>query len=157
MSRKMLQNKKKEYTLDVKYNSIVITRFINKLSIEGKKSLAESIVYKSFDIVKKQLNEDPIVVFNRAIENARPLLEVKPRRMGGATYQIPVELSSHRSVTLAINWIIKVSREKAGKSMSEKLAREIIDASRKEGAVIKIREDTHKMAEANKAFAHYRW
>jgi small subunit ribosomal protein S7 len=158
MSRKVLKNKiKKFYVLDAKYNSIIVTRFINKISIKGKKSLAESIVYESFDIIKKQLNEDPIIVFNRAIENTRPLLDVKPRRIGGSTYQVPIELSLHRSITLAINWIIKVSRKKIGKSMSEKLAHEIIDASKKEGSAIKIREDTHKMAESNKAFAHFRW
>ncbi|MDR1087227.1 MAG: 30S ribosomal protein S7 [Endomicrobium sp.] len=142
---------------DAKFNSVIIARFINKLNFRGKKSVAESIVYSSFDIIKEKMNEDPVVVFDRAVENVRPLLEVKPRRVGGATYQVPVEVSMNRSITLAINWLIDIARSKKGKSMSEKLAQEIIDGSKKEGAVIKKREDTHKMAEANKAFAHYRW
>ncbi|WP_374129558.1 30S ribosomal protein S7 [Candidatus Endomicrobiellum agilis] len=118
---------------------------------------AESIMYKSFDIIKEKTGEDPVAVFNRALENIRPLLEVKPRRVGGATYQVPMEVPMARSMTLGINWIIEIARGKTGKPMCDRLAQEIIDSSKKEGAAIKKKEDTHKMAEANKAFAHYRW
>lgn len=142
---------------DSKFGSVLIARFINKLNFEGKKSIAESIIYDAFDIISEKTGEDPVAVFNRAIENIRPLLEVRPRRVGGATYQVPMEVPMVRSTTLAINWLIEISRAKAGKAMSEKLAYEIIDASKKEGAAMKKREDTHRMAEANKAFAHYRW
>ncbi|MDR1940857.1 MAG: 30S ribosomal protein S7 [Endomicrobium sp.] len=142
---------------DSKFGSVLIARFISKLNFRGKKSLAESILYDSFDIVKEKTGEDPVAVFNRAIENIRPLLEVRPRRVGGATYQVPMEVPMVRSTTLAINWLIEISRNKTGKPMCERLAQEIIDGSKKEGAAIKKREDTHKMAEANKAFAHYRW
>jgi small subunit ribosomal protein S7 len=142
---------------DSKYGSVIVSRFISKLNFEGKKSTAESIIYNSFDTIKRIVGEDPVVVFNRALENVRPLLEVRPRRVGGATYQVPMEVPMNRSITLAINWLIETARGKRGKSMSEKLAQELIDASKKEGAAIKRREDTHRMAEANKAFAHYRW
>jgi len=142
---------------DSKFNSVIIARFINKLNFEGKKSTAEAILYDAFDIIKEKTGEDPVSVFNRAIENIRPLLEVRPRRVGGATYQVPMEVPMVRSTTLAINWLIEISRSKTGKPMSEKLAQEIIDGGKKEGAAMKKREDTHKMAEANKAFAHYRW
>ena len=142
---------------DSKYNSVLLARFINKLNFEGKKSTAEKIIYTAFDIIKEKTGEDPLSVFSRAIENARPLLEVRPRRVGGATYQIPMEVPMVRSTTLAINWLTEFSRKKTGRSMAEKLAQELMDASKKEGAVMKKREDTHKMAEANKAFAHYKW
>ncbi len=142
---------------DSKFGSVLIARFISKLNFEGKKSVAESILYDSFDIISEKTGEDPVAVFNRAIENIRPLLEVRPRRVGGATYQVPMEVPMVRSTTLAINWLIEIARSKAGKPMCEKLAQEIIDASKKEGAAMKKREDTHRMAEANKAFAHYRW
>jgi small subunit ribosomal protein S7 len=159
MPRKALKPKEKRGlpAPDSKYGSVPIARFISKLNFEGKKSIAESVMYDSFDIIKKMTGEDPVVVFNRALENIRPLLEVRPRRVGGATYQIPMEVPMVRSTTLAINWLIEIARSKTGKPMSEKLAQEIIDGSKKEGAAIKKREDTHKMAEANKAFAHYRW
>ncbi|MDR1244956.1 MAG: 30S ribosomal protein S7 [Endomicrobium sp.] len=159
MPRKALKPKEKRGMSlpDSKYGSVVITRFINKLNFEGKKSVAESIVYDSFDIIKERTGEDPVAVFNRALENIRPLLEVRPRRVGGATYQVPMEVPLTRSMTLAINWLIEISRSKTGKPMCERLAQEIIDGSKKEGAAMKKREDTHKMAEANKAFAHYRW
>ena len=159
MPRKALKSKEKRGMSlpDSKYGSVVITRFINKLNFEGKKSVAESIVYDSFDIIKERTGEDPVAVFNRALENIRPLLEVRPRRVGGATYQVPMEVPLTRSMTLAINWLIEISRSKTGKPMCERLAQEIIDGSKKEGAAMKKREDTHKMAEANKAFAHYRW
>jgi small subunit ribosomal protein S7 len=159
MPRKALKPKEKRGVPepDSKFGSVLISRFISKLNFEGKKSIAESIMYDSFDIVKKRTDEDPVSVFNRALENIRPLLEVRPRRVGGATYQVPMEVPVIRSTTLAINWLIGISRSKTGKPMREKLAQEIIDASKKEGAAVKKREDTHKMAEANKAFAHYRW
>jgi small subunit ribosomal protein S7 len=142
---------------DSKFGSVLISRFISKLNFEGKRSLAENILYDSFDIIKEKTGEDPVAVFNRAVENIRPLLEVRPRRVGGATYQVPMVVPMIRSTTLAINWLIEISRNKTGKPMCERLAQEIIDGSKKEGAAIKKREDTHKMAEANKAFAHYRW
>ena len=159
MPRKALKPKEKRGLPepDSRFGSVVIARFISKLNFEGKKSIAESIMYGSFDIVKEKTGEDPVSVFDRALENIRPLLEVRPRRVGGATYQIPMEVPLVRSTTLAINWLIEIARKKTGKPMRERLAQEIIDASKKEGAVIKKREDTHKMAEANKAFAHYRW
>jgi small subunit ribosomal protein S7 len=159
MPRKTLKSKKKRGILssDSKFGSVVIARFISKLNFEGKKSTAESIVYDSFDIIKERTGEDPVTVFNKALENIRPLLEVRPRRVGGATYQVPMEVPLARSMTLAINWLIEISRSKTGKPMCERLAQEIIDGSKKEGAAMKKREDTHKMAEANKAFAHYRW
>lgn len=142
---------------DAKYNSVLISRFLNKLNFNGKKSCAEKIFYGAMDILKERTKEDPLVVFNRAIENVRPLLEVRPRRVGGATYQVPMEVPQLRSTTLAMNWIIQFARARTGKPMYERLAQELIDASRKEGSVIKKREDTHRMAESNKAFAHYRW
>ncbi|MDR2812166.1 MAG: 30S ribosomal protein S7 [Endomicrobium sp.] len=159
MPRKPLKPKEKRGmpSPDSKYGSVVIARFISKLNFEGKKSTAESIVYGSFDIIKERTGEYPVTVFNKALENIRPLLEVRPRRVGGATYQIPMEVPLTRSMTLAINWLIEISRSKTGKPMCERLAQEIIDGSKKEGAAIKKREDIHKMAEANKAFAHYRW
>lgn len=159
MPRKALKPKEKRGlpVPDSKYGSVLIARFIGKLNFEGKKSTAESIVYDSFDIIKDKTGEDPVSVFNRALENIRPLLEVRPRRVGGATYQIPMEVPAARSMTLAINWLIEIARNKTGKPMCERLAQEIIDGSKREGAAIKKREDTHKMAEANKAFAHYRW
>ena len=142
---------------DSKFGSVLVARFINKLNFEGKKSTAEAILYDSFDIIKEKTGEDPVSVFNRAIENVRPLLEVRPRRVGGATYQVPMEVPLVRSTTLAIDWIIEIARSKAGKPMFERLAQELIDSSKKEGAAMKKREDTHRMAEANKAFAHYKW
>ncbi|MCL2389158.1 MAG: 30S ribosomal protein S7 [Elusimicrobia bacterium] len=159
MPRKALKPRERRSlpTGDSKFNSVLLARFINKLNFEGKKSTAEKIMYTAFDIIKEKTGEDPLSVFSRAIENARPLLEVRPRRVGGATYQIPMEVPMVRSTTLAINWLTDISRKKSGKPMSEKLAQELIDASKKEGAVMKKREDTHKMAEANKAFAHYKW
>jgi small subunit ribosomal protein S7 len=159
MPRKALKPKEKRALPepDSRYGSVVIARFINKLNFEGKKSIAESIVYDSFDIIKERTGQDPVEVFNKALENIRPLLEVRPRRVGGATYQVPMEVPAARSVTLATNWIIESARNKTGKPMRERLAQELIDGSKKEGVAMKKREDTHRMAEANKAFAHYRW
>lgn len=142
---------------DSKYNSVLVTRFINKLNFEGKRNTAERIFYDALEIVQDKTKEDPLTVFNRAIENVRPLLEVRPRRVGGATYQVPMEVPQLRSNTMAVRWLIQYATARTGKPMAERLAQEFIEASRKEGSAIKKREDTHKMAEANKAFAHYRW
>jgi len=142
---------------DMKYGSVPIARFINKLNFQGKKSTAESVFYGAMDIIAEKTKEDPLMVFNRALENIRPLLEVRPRRVGGATYQVPMEVPVLRSHTLAIRWIIGFARARTGKAMAERLAQEFIDGSKKEGSAVKKREDTHKMAESNKAFAHYRW
>ncbi len=143
---------------DCKYGSILVARFINKINYRGKKSLAERIVYKAFDYIKEKTGEDPVKVFTQAVENARPLLEVKPRRVGGATYQVPVEVPTMRGTTLAMRWIIEVARANRGsREFYVSLGEEVIQAYKKEGAVIKKREDLHKMAEANRAFAHYRW
>jgi small subunit ribosomal protein S7 len=125
--------------------------------LKGKKSKAEAIVYRCFDILAKKTGKNPLEVFEKAIENARPLLQVKPRRVGGATYQVPIEVHSHRSVALAFRWIRDFARSKSGKPLQEKLANEILDAYNGTGPAVKKREDTHKMAEANKAFSHYRW
>jgi len=124
---------------------------------KGKRSTAERIVYDSMDLVKQKTKEDPLKIFERAIENVRPLIETKSRRVGGATYQVPIEVPLHRSISLAIRWMLRYSREKSGKSMVEKLSAEIMDAANNRGGSIKKREDTHKMAEANRAFAHYKW
>jgi len=143
---------------DIKYNSVLVARFINKINYRGKKSLAERIVYSAFDLIKEKTGEDPLKVFTQAIENARPLLEVKPRRVGGATYQVPVEVPNLRGTTLAMRWLIEAARNNRGsRNFYESLCDEIILAYKKEGGVIKKREDVHKMAEANRAFAHYRW
>jgi small subunit ribosomal protein S7 len=136
---------------------VLVARFINKLNSTGKKSTVERVFYKALDIIKEKTKEDPLNVFNQAIENVRPLLEVRPRRVGGATYQVPMEVPQLRSTALAMRWIITFASARTGKPMSERLAQEFMEASRKEGASVKKREDTHKMAESNKAFAHYRW
>jgi len=142
---------------DTNYNSVLVARFINKMSSDGKKSTAEKIFYRALDIIKEKMSEEPINVFNRAIENVRPLLEVRPRRVGGATYQVPMEVPQFRSAALAMRWILQFATARTGKPMHERLALELMEASRKEGASIKKRDDTHRMAESNKAFAHYRW
>jgi small subunit ribosomal protein S7 len=140
-----------------KYGSVLVSRFINRINFEGKKSLSERLIENAFVMIKEKTKEDPLVVFNRAMENIKPLVEVKPRRVGGATYQVPVQVRPERGTALAMRWIIQFAREKTGKPFSERLAEEILAASRKEGSAIKKREDTHRMADANKAFAHYRW
>ncbi|MCG3204263.1 MAG: 30S ribosomal protein S7 [Elusimicrobia bacterium] len=139
------------------YKSVLISQMINKIIEGGKKSTAERIIYGALERIKGKSSEDPLATFNRAIENVRPLLEVRARRVGGATYQVPSEVKPERSIALAMRWILTFSRSKTGKPMKERLAEEILAASKKEGLSIKKREDTHKMAEANKAFAHYRW
>jgi small subunit ribosomal protein S7 len=142
---------------DFKYNSELVARFINRLMQGGKKSLATRIMYDAFDIIEERTHQDPLEVFRQAVENATPALEVRPRRVGGATYQIPIEVRPERRTSLAIRWLVQTAQSRKGRPMAEKLADELIDASRDTGATVKKKEDTHRMAEANRAFAHYRW
>jgi small subunit ribosomal protein S7 len=142
---------------DYKFKSVLVSRLINKLDHQGKKSVAERVMYDALDIVAERTKEGALEVFTRAIENIRPLLEVKARRVGGATYQVPIEVSANRSSTLAMRWMLDAARAKSGKPLAERIAEEILAANKKEGIAFKKREDTHKMAEANRAFAHYRW
>ena len=142
---------------DSKYGSATISILINKIMFGGRKATAERVVYDAMDIVNKKLSTEPLPVVEQALKNATPVLQVKSRRVGGATYQVPVEVEPERGLSLAMRWIISFSRARGGKSMAEQLAAEIVDASQGQGASIKKRQDTHKMAEANKAFAHYRW
>ena len=148
---------KRDVLADPMYNSKLVTKLINTIIIDGKKGTAQKILYEAFDIVKEKTNEDPNAVFERAMENIQPALEVKSRRVGGANYQVPVEVKADRARALGLRWLVQYSRLRGGHSMAENLANEIIDASNGVGAAVKKREDTHRMAEANKAFAHYRW
>lgn len=148
---------KREVLADPMYGSKLVTRLINNIMLDGKKGVAQKIVYEAFDIVKEKTDRDPLEVFEQAMENIMPVLEVKARRMGGATYQVPMEVRPDRRQTLGLRWITKYSRLRSEKTMKERLAGEIIDAVNGTGGSVKKREDTHKMAEANKAFAHYRW
>ena len=148
---------RREITPDAVYNNRLVTQLINKVLLDGKKSIAERIVYGAFDIVKEKTDSDPLSVFKKAMDNVRPTLEVKPKRVGGATYQVPMEVNSRRATTLAIRWIVTFSRARKENAMAERLANEIIDASNGVGASVKKREDLYKMAEANRAFSHYRW
>jgi small subunit ribosomal protein S7 len=148
---------KREIKPDTKYNNEIVAKFINKLMNGGKKSLAAGILYNSFDIIEERMKKSPLDVFEQAINNAAPVLEVKPRRVGGATYQVPVEVPPDRRFSLAVRWLLQAARQRPGKSMAEKLANELMDAAQGTGATIKKKDDTHRMAEANKAFAHYRW
>jgi small subunit ribosomal protein S7 len=148
---------KREILPDPKYNNKLVSKFINAIMADGKKSTAEKICYGAFDNMKEKTGSDPLKVFKTAIENVKPLVEVKPRRVGGATYQVPVEVRAHRRSALAFRWIINYSRGRSEKTMQERLAGELLDAYNNTGSSIKKKEDTHKMAEANKAFAHYRW
>ena len=148
---------KRDLLPDPKYNDKLVATFINSIMQNGKKSTTESILYRSFDIIHEKTNQDPLKVFKQAVENTKPILEVRSRRVGGATYQVPVEVRYERRLSLAIRWILSFSGKRPEKSMHEKLAMELLDAANNRGASIKKREDTHKMAEANKAFAHYRW
>lgn len=142
---------------DPKYNDLEVAKFINSLMVDGKKSLSQKIMYRCFELLSERTKEDPLTVFKRALNNVKPRLEVRPRRVGGATYQVPVEVAPKRSLALAIRWIIQSARARKGKPMYERLVEEIIDASKNEGASVKKREEMHKMAESNRAFAHYRW
>jgi small subunit ribosomal protein S7 len=149
---------KRQIEPDPVYNSYVLAKFINKLMIDGKKSTARRIVYNAIDIFAKKIKaEDPLAAFEQALENAKPTLEVKSRRIGGATYQVPVEIPADRRTSMAMKWIIQYSNEKVGRSMEEGLAQELTDCFNNQGSAIKKKDDTHKMAEANKAFAHYKW
>jgi small subunit ribosomal protein S7 len=148
---------KRPVTPDARYQNKILAKFVNNIMMRGKKSTAQMLVYDALERVEKQTKRPPIEVFEQAIRNVTPMLEVKPRRVGGATYQVPVEIKGDRRQALAFRWLIKTARGRTGKSMAEKLAAELIDASHGVGATIKKREDTHKMAEANKAFSHYRW
>ena len=148
---------KRDVLADPLYNSKVITKLINQIMLDGKRGKAQKIVYNAFDLIKDRTNENPMDVFNRAMENITPSIEVKSRRVGGANYQVPVEVRADRAQALALRWLVNATRSRSGKSMAEKLANEIIDASNETGATFKKKEDTHRMAEANKAFAHYRW
>lgn len=148
---------KKEMVIDPIYKSKLVTEFINKILWCGKKSTAEHIVYGSFDILGKKTKESPLDILEKCMDNVRPALEIRPRRVGGATYQVPVEVSHERANTLAIRWLIGYSRKRREKTMAERLAAEILDGASNTGSSIKKKEDLHKMAEANKAFAHYRW
>ncbi|MEK6545117.1 MAG: 30S ribosomal protein S7 [Nitrospinota bacterium] len=142
---------------DLKYDDPVIAKMINIIMREGKKSQAESIIYNALELIKKKVKDEPLKVFKKAVDNVKPLLEVKPKRVGGATYQVPVEVRQERKIALSIRWIVGSARARGEKTMQERLAAEILDAFNKTGTAIKKREDTHKMAEANRAFAHYRW
>ncbi len=142
---------------DPRYGSVKVARFINKLMTRGKKSVAERIFYGAMDIIQQRTNKNPLEIFDQALQNATPLIEVKPRRVGGSTYQTPIEIRPERRESLAMRWLVQTARNRPGRSMAEKLANELMDAARGEGATIKKKEDTHRMAEANKAFAHYRW
>ncbi|PWA12959.1 30S ribosomal protein S7 [Pueribacillus theae] len=139
------------------YNSKLVTRLINRIMIDGKRGIAQKILYNSFEIVKERSNQDPMEVFEQAIKNIMPVLEVKARRVGGANYQVPVEVRPERRTALGLRWLVNYARLRNEKTMEERLANEIMDAANNTGAAVKKREDTHKMAEANKAFAHYRW
>ena len=148
---------KRDVLADPMYNSKLVTKLINRIMLDGKKGTAQTILYDAFDIVKEKTNQDPMEVFNTAMENIKPALEVKSRRVGGANYQVPIEVRDDRSQALALRWLVNYARLRGGHSMSENLANEIMDAANGTGGAVKKREDTHKMAEANKAFAHYRW
>ncbi len=148
---------KRDVLPDPIYNSKVVTKLINTIMLDGKKGIAQTILYEAFDIVKEKTGEDPLTVFEKALENIKPALEVKSRRVGGSNYQVPVEVTPQRSQALGLRWLVRYARLRGGKGMADNLANEITDAYNGTGAAVKKREDTHRMAEANKAFAHYRW
>ena len=148
---------RRETQPDAKYNNRLVTQLINKVLLDGKKSTAEGIVYDAFDIVAEKTGQDALTVFKKAMDNIRPTLEVKPKRVGGATYQVPMEVNSRRATTLASRWMVDFSRKRKENTMKERLAGEIMDAAENTGASIKKREDLYKMAESNRAFSHYRW
>lgn len=148
---------KREILPDPKFGDVVLTKFVNSLMYDGKKSIAEGIVYGAFDLVRNRAKSDPLPLFHEALDNIKPAIEVRSRRVGGATYQVPVEVRADRAQALAIRWLIEAARKRSEKTMGERLANEILDASNNRGAAVKKREDTHRMADANKAFSHYRW
>jgi small subunit ribosomal protein S7 len=157
MPRRARATIRREIPPDAKYHNETVARLINRVMMWGKKSLAEGIVYGALQVIGQQGAKEPVTVLEQAVRNVTPQLEVKPRRVGGATYQVPVEVRPERGLSLALRWLIASARARAGKSMAEKLAAELSDASQGQGTTVKKREDTHKMAEANRAFAHYRW
>ena len=148
---------KREILPDPLYNSVLVTKLVNSIMLDGKKGVAQKVVYGAFDIIKEKTEKDPLAVFTTALENIMPSLEVKARRVGGATYQVPIEVRPERRQTLGLRWLTNYSRARSEKTMKERLAGEIMDAANNLGSAVKKREDTHKMAESNKAFAHYRW
>ena len=148
---------KREVLPDPMYRSVLVTKLINSIMLDGKKGVAQKVVYSAFDIVKEQTGKDPLEVFTTAMENIMPSLEVKARRVGGATYQVPVEIRPERRQTLALRWLVDFSRKRSERTMKERLAGELMDAANNLGSAVKKREETHKMAESNKAFAHFRW
>lgn len=148
---------KKEVIADPMYNSVVVTKLINQLMLDGKRGTSQRICYDAFDIIREKTNQDPGEVFEKAMQNIMPVLEVKARRVGGATYQVPMEVRPKRRETLAIRWLVMFARKRGERKMSQRLANEILDAMNNQGASVKRREEMHRMAEANKAFAHYRW
>ena len=148
---------RREITPDAKFGDLVLAKFMNSLMYDGKKSAAEGIIYGAFDTIASKTRQDPLVVFHEALRNVSPALEVRSRRVGGATYQVPVEVRSARRQTLAMRWVIEAAQARSEKSMAQRLAAELLDASENRGSAVRKREDTHRMAEANKAFAHYRW
>ena len=148
---------KRDVLPDPVYNSKLVTRFINKVMYDGKKGIAETIVYDAFEIIRSKMGQDPMEVFDQALKNVMPVLEVRARRVGGSNYQVPVEVRPERRITLGLRWLVNASRARGEHTMKERLAKEIMDAANNTGAAVKKREDTHKMAEANRAFAHFRW
>jgi small subunit ribosomal protein S7 len=156
MPRRKNVNKKVRVP-DAKFNNLTLAELINKIMYSGKKSTAETIIYGALDIIQEKEKNDPILTLEQALKNSTPLLEVKARRVGGATYQVPVEVDADRGRSLAIRWLIKSTRSRSGRTMADKFASELLDAAKGQGSTVKKREDTHKMAEANRAFAHYRW
>ena len=157
MPRKNGSVSKRSVLPDPMYNSVVLTKFINQIMLDGKKGVAQSIVYDAFDIIKEKMNQDPLEVFTQALNNVMPMLEVKARRVGGANYQVPIEIRPERRQTLAIRWLTNASRARSEKEMYQRVAAELMDAFNSTGAAFKKKEDMHRMAEANKAFAHFRW
>ncbi len=148
---------KRKVPLDAKYGNQIVAMFINKVMRSGKKSIAERIVYKAFDQIEQQVNRSPVEVFEEAVRNATPVVEVKPRRVGGATYQVPIDIRPDRRLALALRWLVNASRARKGRTMADRLASELLDASQNQGNTVKQKLDMHRMAEANRAFAHYRW
>lgn len=148
---------KREVQPDLKYNNTRVSMFVNRLMRDGKKSTAESVLYNSFDIIEKKLSRKPLEVFEQALYNVSPQVEVKPRRVGGSTYQVPMEVAPHRRMSLAMRWILMAARKRSGRSMADKLAAELMDAYNGQGAAVKRKDDAHRMAEANRAFAHFRF
>ena len=156
MSRRRA-TEKREIMADPKYGDVVVSKFMNSLMLAGKKSVAERILYGAFDEIERRARQDPVQVFHNALDNVKPAIEVRSRRVGGATYQVPIEVRTARGQALAIRWIIGISRKRSEQTMTERLAAELLDAANNRGTAVKKREDTHRMAEANKAFSHYRW